>query len=243
MFLFSKNAPKLSYSNAEFKNLPGSISRTFVLGWGRKICSHSPKMYQNSPYSNAEFKKFLCDNTPDSRFRGEESWFKFSENVPTRSSNNAGLEKNPELLDPVFGMGRGKLPPLEIRSGYATATSTRFAACHVNITFQTASEVWNELNACSRDRCRLKYNQCTNTRALHVCWQLLTYVITNLPSRTRRSTIPTSNYAAPKAVDGDLLTCRLLSSRDLHGITDRGNRGITAVKTAVMGNGFPFLPR
>ena len=26
-------------------------------------------------------------------------------------------------------------------------------------------------------------------------------------------------------------------SRDLHGITDRGNRGITAVKTAVMGNG------
>ena len=31
-------------------------------------------------------------------------------------------------------------------------------------------------------------------------------------------------------------------SRDLHGITNRGNRGITAVKTAVMGNGFSILP-
>ena len=30
--------------------------------------------------------------------------------------------------------------------------------------------------------------------------------------------------------------------RDLHGITDRGNRGITVVKTAVMGNGFSILP-
>ena len=34
--------------------------------------------------------------------------------------------------------------------------------------------------------------------------------------------------------------CRHQRSRDLHGITDRGNRGITAVKTAVMGTGFPF---
>ena len=31
--------------------------------------------------------------------------------------------------------------------------------------------------------------------------------------------------------------------RDLHGIADRGNREITAVKTAVIGNGFPFSPR
>ena len=35
----------------------------------------------------------------------------------------------------------------------------------------------------------------------------------------------------------------LAAIRDLHGITDRGNRWITAVKTAVMGNGFPLLPR
>ena len=35
----------------------------------------------------------------------------------------------------------------------------------------------------------------------------------------------------------------LSQTRGLHGITDRGNRGITAVKTAVMGNGFTLLPR
>ena len=31
-----------------------------------------------------------------------------------------------------------------------------------------------------------------------------------------------------------------VTSRDLHGIIDRGNRGITAVKTAVMGTGSHF---
>ena len=31
-------------------------------------------------------------------------------------------------------------------------------------------------------------------------------------------------------------------SKDMHGNTDRGNRGINAVKTAVMGKGFSFLP-
>ena len=30
---------------------------------------------------------------------------------------------------------------------------------------------------------------------------------------------------------------------DLHGITGRGNRGITAVETAVMGNGFSLSRR
>ena len=33
------------------------------------------------------------------------------------------------------------------------------------------------------------------------------------------------------------------SIRDLHGVIDRGNRGITALKTAVMGNGFSLSPR
>ena len=31
--------------------------------------------------------------------------------------------------------------------------------------------------------------------------------------------------------------------RELHGITDYSNPVVTAVKTAVMGNGFRFLPR
>ena len=41
---------QLSYSNAEFKNFPGSISPDLRFsGRGGGICFHSPKMYQNSP--------------------------------------------------------------------------------------------------------------------------------------------------------------------------------------------------
>ena len=34
-----------------------------------------------------------------------------------------------------------------------------------------------------------------------------------------------------------------VDTRGLHGITDRGNPGITAVKTEVVGSGFSLLPR
>ena len=63
----------------------------------------------------------LEKSTPDPRFRGEGSWFYFSENVPKRSYSNAEFQKFPEVPDPRFWEGEGKLPPLEIMSGYATA--------------------------------------------------------------------------------------------------------------------------
>ena len=65
-------------------------------------------------------KSFPADSTPDPRFRGEESWFYFSKNVPKRSYSNAEFQKFPELPDTLFGKGREKLPPLEIMAGYAT---------------------------------------------------------------------------------------------------------------------------
>ena len=43
-------------------------------------------------YSNAEFKKFPGDNTPDPRFKGEENLFSFSENVPKLSCCNSNAE-------------------------------------------------------------------------------------------------------------------------------------------------------
>ena len=47
-------------------------------------------------------KTFPGENTPDPRFRGEESWFYFSENVPTRSYSNAEFKKFPKVSDPRF---------------------------------------------------------------------------------------------------------------------------------------------
>ena len=70
-------------------------------------------------YSNAEFKKFPCDNTPNSRFRGEESWFYFSENVPKRSYNNAELHKISRTPGPPF-LGRGGESCLLLKLGLAT---------------------------------------------------------------------------------------------------------------------------
>ena len=78
-------------------------------------------MYQNSPIAMQNSKSFPADSTPDSRFRGEESWFHFSGKVPKRSYSNAEFQKFQELPDPRFWEGEGKLPPLEIMSGYATA--------------------------------------------------------------------------------------------------------------------------
>ena len=48
----------------------------------------------------------------------------------------------------------------------------------------------------------------------------------------------------PLLVRLQTLSLPLLQARDLHSITDRGsgNHGITAVKTAGMGNGFSLLP-
>ena len=126
-------------------------------GGGRKICFHFPKMYQNS-HSNAEFKNFLRDNTPDPRFRGEENLFQFSKmyhNSPKNSKSFPGtIHQTPVLWErkvgfislimyqnaptamqnsknfqnsrtPVFAKERGKLPPLEIMSSYATESTTQ----------------------------------------------------------------------------------------------------------------------
>ena len=57
-FSFSENVPKLSYSEAEFKKIPGdNIFQTPVLG-ERKVCFCSPKMYQNSPIAMQNSKIF-----------------------------------------------------------------------------------------------------------------------------------------------------------------------------------------
>jgi hypothetical protein len=40
------------------------------------------KNVRKRSYSNAEFKHFPGDNTPDPRFRGEKNMFLFSKNAP-----------------------------------------------------------------------------------------------------------------------------------------------------------------
>ena len=85
------------------------MSRTFVLGWGRKICSHSPKMYQNSPTAMQNFKNFpvTIHRTPvlGERKVGFIS-SKMYQHAPTTMQN---YKKNPELLDPRFWEGEGKV--------------------------------------------------------------------------------------------------------------------------------------
>ena len=83
------------------------IPRTPVIGEG-KICFCSPKMHHNSPTAMWNSKNFPGDNTPDPRFRGEKSWFYFSENVSKRSYSNAEFQKIPKLPNPPFLGKRGK---------------------------------------------------------------------------------------------------------------------------------------
>ena len=119
MFLFSENLPSLSYTAMQNSKI---FRGQFVLGGG-DLFSFSKNVPKLS-YSNAEFKKFLWDNTPDSRFSEDENWFYFSENVPKRSYSIAEFQKFPKVPDPRFWEGEGKLPPLEIMSGYATVLDT-----------------------------------------------------------------------------------------------------------------------
>ena len=65
LFSFSKNVLKLSYSNAEFKTVPGD--NTPVLG-ERKVCFRFPKMYQNSPTAMQNYKTISGVEPPDPRF-------------------------------------------------------------------------------------------------------------------------------------------------------------------------------
>ena len=86
------------------KILRRTIPRTFVLGGG-SLFSFSENVLKLS-YSNAEFKNFPGENTPDPRFRGEESLFLFSDNVPEQllSYINAGFKHFPgdNTPDPRF---------------------------------------------------------------------------------------------------------------------------------------------
>ena len=68
-FLFSKNVPKLSYSNAEFKNFPGDITPDPPFRGKESLFLLSENVPKLS-YINAEFKKILGDNTPDPFFLG-----------------------------------------------------------------------------------------------------------------------------------------------------------------------------
>ena len=65
------------------------------------LFSFSENVLENS-CSNAEFKNFPGDNTPNLRFRGEENLFSFSENVPKLSYGYAEFLKKSggRTLDP-----------------------------------------------------------------------------------------------------------------------------------------------
>ena len=120
-----------------YQNCPTEmqISKIFP---GTIPCFRSPKIYQNSPIQQCRIHKYSGDNTPNSRFRGEESLFSFSKNVPKLSYSNAEFPpppKNPgvEPPDPVFENGRGScLPPLEIVSGYASGVKRWFLKTRIN---------------------------------------------------------------------------------------------------------------
>ena len=88
LFLFFKNALKQSYSNAEFKKFLEDNAPTLVLG-DRKYCFRSPKMYQNTLSQQCRFQKIFRGQYPGPRFRGYESLFQFSENLPKLSYSNA----------------------------------------------------------------------------------------------------------------------------------------------------------
>ena len=71
------------YINAKFKNFPwDNNTRTFVLG-GEFVFILRKCTSIKLSYSNAEFQNFPGENTPDPRFRVEESLFSFSEIEPT----------------------------------------------------------------------------------------------------------------------------------------------------------------
>ena len=78
-------------------------------------------MYQNSPTAMQNLKNFpvTIHRTP---VLGERKVGfispKMYQNAPTTMQNYKKIQNS---WTPVFGKGRGKLPPLEIRSGYATA--------------------------------------------------------------------------------------------------------------------------
>ena len=126
LFPFSEN---VSYSNANFKKIPGDNTMDPVLG-ARKVFFRSPKIYQNSPTAMQNSKifpgtipwtfvlgagyfvfilrkftktpiqpckihKFSGDNTPNPRFREEDSLFSFSKNVPKLSYSNVEFRTNP----------------------------------------------------------------------------------------------------------------------------------------------------
>ena len=109
MFLFSQKCTITLLQQFRIQKFAGVNIPDLCFRVGEENLFSSSENVPKLSYSNAEFKKFPCDNTPDSRFRGKESWFYFSENVPKRSYNNAELQKNPELLDPRFWEGEGKV--------------------------------------------------------------------------------------------------------------------------------------
>jgi hypothetical protein len=80
-------------------------------------------MYQNSPTAMQNLKNFpvTIHRTP---VLGERKVGfispKMYQNAPT-AMQNYKKKSEVEPPNPVFGKGRGKLPPLEFMSGYATA--------------------------------------------------------------------------------------------------------------------------
>ena len=131
LFSFSENIPKLFYSNAEFENFPGDNTRTIVLGAGKFVFVLG-KITKTLSYSNAEFTN-SPGTIPRTPVLGErEVCFRSPKMYKTllqqcRISKQIRGRTGP--WTPVLGNGRGKLPPLEIVSGYATGYArTRFSS-------------------------------------------------------------------------------------------------------------------
>ena len=79
----------------------GTIPGTFVLVG--EFVFILRKCTKTLLYSNAEFENFPGKNTPDPRFRGEESLFSFSENVPKLLYSNTEFKPFPRDNTPDSG--------------------------------------------------------------------------------------------------------------------------------------------
>ena len=157
LFSFSENVPKLSYSNAEFQNFPGDNTPTFVSGIG-KFFFVLRKFTETLLYSNAEFTNSPGIIVPRTPVLGERKVCfrspKMYQNSPIQQCRIQKKKSGVETPDPVFGNGRGKLPPLEIVSGYASDRDiiwNRFNKAIALVLLLTFSESRKECWIISRD--------------------------------------------------------------------------------------------
>ena len=139
---FCSRSPKM-YQNSptamqNSKTFPGTIPRIPVLWVGKFV--FILRKFTKTLVQQCRIHK-LSETIPRTPVLGE-SLFPFSENVPKLFYINAEFQNHPgvEAPDPVFRNGRGKLPPLEIVSGYASEYFIRF-----NERLITTREIFEEI--------------------------------------------------------------------------------------------------